>query len=198
MGSEPNRTAVMVRLCCASANAVPCNAASRSWSSEAFELGWAGPVEHFRASVVKDGCGQFEDLRKLADKLVGKKIGLVDQQNGPTERVESLQVLLAGNRIERTALGFCRKPARYQRCRQETEERNPILGIRDREGPDRREEEPVECQGGGNGGRAGLRESPQGGDDQNKQQVCETDRGRVHGEAASNPGDQGHPCQRER
>ncbi len=73
------------------------------------------------AWVKENGCPQMEGLGELACKLLRELLTGLDQENGPAEGVQALQILLAFDRIARTILRQGRQTARNEGRSKKTE-----------------------------------------------------------------------------
>ena len=115
---------------------------------QTFDIGGTRPVKLSRAAIVQHGCAKLEDLLQFAHELRGERLKTGDQEYGASERIQTFDIVLPFDGIQRPLLGLRRQPACEQRCRKKAEQGHNILRIRNREGSDRRQKVKIEGQHG--------------------------------------------------
>ena len=111
------------------------------------KIGGAGPVYLPRAPIIQCRRVHRKDVRQFLRQVPGKGVGFVDEQNSAAEGIEVLHVLAARDRILGPPFGLIGEAAGDEGRRQKAEQRDPILGIGDRERSDGRQEIEVEGDG---------------------------------------------------
>ena len=134
--------------------------------------------------IERDG-GRVEGVGDAGGDEVEELGDVFRLQQLAAEAVEHLRLAAAGVGFFGLLADAVGEVAGVDGGAEEGEQRDPVLGVGDGEGADRRKEEVVEADGGGNGGADGVAQAPVAGENQDQQQQGERDGGVVGAEVVA-------------